>query len=129
MLIDSADVFLGWEDVESVLGQPGLGFMPLVEEESLRLICDISSFSPLMESCRTLRTNLRFAAEQPIRSLAVTSSVPAEGKSTTAANLAMAMAMSMDRNRIILVDADLRRPAQHKLFKVDSSPGLVDILL
>jgi capsular exopolysaccharide synthesis family protein len=57
----------------------------------------------------------------------VTSSVPAEGKSTTVANLAMSMAM--ENKRVIIVDADLRRPSQHKLFKVDSSPGLTDILL
>jgi capsular exopolysaccharide synthesis family protein len=100
----------------------------MIEEEGLRMIRDISTFSPLMESYRSLRTNINFAAVgSSLRTMIVTSSVPAEGKSTTVANLAMAMAM--EGKRVIIVDADLRRPSQHKLFKADSSPGLTDILL
>ena len=116
------------EEAERVLRMPNLGHIPMIEEEGLRLIKDISAFSPLMESYRSLRTNINFAAVgSPIRSLVVTSSVPAEGKSTTVANLAMAMAL--DSKRVIIVDADLRRPSQHKLFKIDSSPGLTDLLV
>ncbi len=116
------------EEAERVLRLPNLGHVPMIEEEGLRLIKDISAFSPLMESYRTLRSNINFAAVgNPIRSLVVTSSVPAEGKSTTVANLAMAMAL--DSKRVIIVDADLRRPSQHKLFKIDSSPGLTDLLV
>ena len=116
------------EEAERVLHQPTLGLIPMIEEEGLRLIRDISTFSPLMEAYRSLRTNINFAAVgTPIRSLVVTSSVPAEGKSTTVANLAMAMAL--DNKRVIVVDADLRRPSVHKLFKIDSSPGLTDILV
>jgi capsular exopolysaccharide synthesis family protein len=116
------------EEAERVLRQPTLGHIPMIEEEGLRLIRDISSFSPLMEAYRSLRTNINFAAVgTPIHSLVVTSSVPAEGKSTTVANLAMAMAL--DNKRVIVVDADLRRPSLHKLFKIDSSPGLTDILV
>ena len=116
------------EEAERVLRLPSLGQVPLIEEEGLRMIRDISTFSPLMESYRSLRTNINFAAVgSPMRTLLVTSSMPAEGKSTTVANLAMSMAM--EGKRVIIVDADLRRPSQHKLFKVDSSPGLTDILL
>lgn len=116
------------EEAERVLRLPSLGHVPMIEEEGLRLIKDISTFSPLMESYRSLRTNINFAAVgTPVRSIVVTSSVPAEGKSTTVANLAMAMAL--DNKRVIIVDADLRRPSQHKLFKIDSSPGLTDILV
>jgi len=116
------------EDAERALAIPNLGYIPMIEEEGLRLIRDISTFSPLMESYRTLRTNINFAAVgHDVKSILVTSSVPAEGKSTTCANLAMAMAL--DGKRVIIVDADLRRPAQHKLFKVSSSPGLTDILV
>lgn len=116
------------EDSERVLRLPNLGHVPLVEELGLRLIRDISSFSPLMESYRSLRTNLNFAAVgHEVNVLLITSSVPSEGKSTTAANLAMAMAL--DGKRVIIVDADLRRPSQHKLFKVESSPGLTDLLV
>jgi len=120
--INSAD------EAERVLKLPSLGYIPNIEEEGLRLIRDISTFSPLMESYRTLRTNINFAAVgNAVRSMVVTSSVPAEGKSTTCANLAMAMAM--DGKKVIIVDADLRRPSQHHLFKVDASPGLTDILI
>lgn len=120
--INSAD------EAERVLKLPSLGYIPLIEEEGLRLIRDISTFSPLMESYRTLRTNINFAAVgNQVRSMVVTSSVPAEGKSTTCANLAMAMAM--DGKKVIIVDADLRRPSQHHLFKVDASPGLTDLLI
>ena len=116
------------EEAERVLRLPNLGHVPLVEEEGLRLIRDISTFSPLMESYRSLRTNINFAAVgTKLRSLVVTSSVPAEGKSTTAANLAMAMAL--DGKRVIIIDADLRRPSLHKLFRLESSPGLTDILV
>ena len=116
------------EEAERVLRLPSLGQVPLIEEEGLRMIRDISTFSPLMESYRSLRTNINFAAVgAALRTMVVTSSVPAEGKSTTVANLAMSMAM--EGKRVIIVDADLRRPSQHKLFKVDSSPGLTDILL
>ncbi|MFM2414186.1 MAG: hypothetical protein RJB05_1362, partial [Armatimonadota bacterium] len=116
------------EEAERVLRLPSLGHVPMVEEEGLRLIRDISSFSPLMESYRSLRTNLNFAAVgNELRTLLITSSVPSEGKSTTAANLAMALAL--DGKRVVIVDADLRRPSQHKLFKVESSPGLTDVLV
>ena len=116
------------EEAERVLRVPTLGHIPMIEEEGLRLIRDISTFSPLMEAYRSLRTNINFAAVgSQLRSLVVTSSVPAEGKSTTVANLAMAMAL--DNKRVIVVDADLRRPSLHKLFKKDSSPGLTDLLV
>jgi succinoglycan biosynthesis transport protein ExoP len=116
------------EEAERALGLPSLGYIPMIEEEGLRLIRDISTFSPLMESYRTLRTNINFAAVgSDLKAIVVTSSVPAEGKSTTCANLAMAMAL--DGKRVVIVDADLRRPAQHKLFKTSSSPGLTDILV
>ncbi|GAB4466704.1 MAG: polysaccharide biosynthesis tyrosine autokinase [Armatimonadaceae bacterium] len=116
------------EEAERVLRLPSLGHIPLIEEEGLRLIRDISTFSPLMEAYRSLRTNINFAAVgNQVKSIVITSSVPAEGKSTTVANLAMAMAL--DGKRVIIVDADLRRPSMHKLFKIDSSPGLTDVLV
>ncbi|MDX1933048.1 MAG: polysaccharide biosynthesis tyrosine autokinase [Capsulimonadales bacterium] len=116
------------EESERLLNLPSLGWIPMIEEEGLRLIKETSSFSPLMESYRSLRTNINFAAVgRPVRSLVVTSSLAAEGKSTTVANLAMAMAM--ERKRVIIVDADLRRPSLHRLFKVEATPGLTDVLV
>ncbi len=116
------------DEAERVLRLPSLGLVPAIEEEGLRLIRDLKSFSPITEAYRSLRSNIAFAAvDNPVRAIAVTSSGPGEGKSTTIANLAMAMAM--DGKRVIVVDADLRRPTQHKLFKVNRSPGLTDILV
>lgn len=129
--IDSDEVFLtarDRDDAEILLGVPTVGFIPAIDEPERRLIRNIDTFSPLMEYFRSLRTNVGFLAEPPLRSLAVVSSVPAEGKSTVVANLAMAFALKVENNRVILVDTDLRRPSQHKLFAMDSSPGLTDVL-
>lgn len=84
--------------------------------------------SPVSEAYRTLRTNLSFySLDYPIRSLVVTSPGPSEGKSTTAANLAVTMAQS--GRRTILVDCDLRRPTQHTLFSLSQEPGLTNLIL
>ena len=82
--------------------------------------------SPAAEAYRTLRINLEFASvDERLCTLLVTSSGPGEGKSTALANLAVAMSDG-DRD-IILVDADLRRPSQHKLFGLDNERGLSDM--
>ena len=65
--------------------------------------------------------------EKPFRSLAVTSSQPAEGKTTTVANLAAILSTNF-KKKVMIIDADLRRPAIHKFFGIPKSPGLVDIL-
>jgi capsular exopolysaccharide synthesis family protein len=79
--------------------------------------------SPAAEAYRTLRTNLYFSSlDQALETLVVTSAAPGDGKSTTLGNLAVTMAQS--EKRTILVDADLRRPALHKLFDVSNSQGL-----
>ncbi|MFM7320042.1 MAG: polysaccharide biosynthesis tyrosine autokinase [Armatimonadota bacterium] len=118
------------DEARKALGIPSLGQVPLVEEAGLRLIRDISTFSPLSESFRNLRTSLTFAAVGvEMRSLLITSSQPAEGKSTTAANLATTMADSFEGRKVILVDADLRRPSQDKLFRLERAPGLTEVLL
>ena len=80
------------------------------------------------EAYRVLRANLRFAAlDHPLRSVTVVSPEPGEGKSTTAANLAAAMAQT--GQRVILVDADLRRPTLHQMFGVGNNVGLTTALL
>jgi capsular exopolysaccharide synthesis family protein len=79
------------------------------------------------ESYRNLAVNVQFASiDKPIKSLLVTSSIPGEGKTTTASNLAMIMARP--DNRVLLVDADLRRPRVHRIFRQDRLPGLTDLL-
>lgn len=84
--------------------------------------------SPIAEAYRTIRTGIRFASvDKPIRTLLVTSAGPSEGKSTTAANLAIVMAQS--GKKVLLVDADLRKPVQHKLWQLPNNFGLTGALL
>ncbi|CAN5848324.1 hypothetical protein BH23GEM7_BH23GEM7_08100 [soil metagenome] len=80
------------------------------------------------EAYRTLRTNLIFSqAVQTLRVIAVSSAVGEEGKTTTAANLAIAFAQQ--GMRVILIGGDLRRPRVEKIFGVPREPGLTDLLL
>lgn len=82
--------------------------------------------SAAAEAYRTLRTNIEFSSvDETLRTLLVTSSAPADDKSAIVANLAVAMADG-DR-RIILVDADLRRPAQHTLFELPNERGFTSL--
>jgi capsular exopolysaccharide synthesis family protein len=84
--------------------------------------------SPAAEAFRTLRTNLIFSSlDRPITTLVVTSPAPDEGKSTTLANLAVTMAQA--GRRTILVDCDLRRPTQHRLWGVSNGRGLTSMVL
>lgn len=116
------------DEAERVFHLPTLGLLPLVPEEGLRLLKSTRAFSPFTEAYRGLRTNIGFAAvDNPIRTLLITSTSPGEGKSHIAANLAIAMAM--EGRRVVVLDADLRRPTQHKLFGLEQTPGLTDVLI
>ena len=85
--------------------------------------------SPIAEAYRGLRTAILFAnVDKPTRSILITSAGPGEGKSTTAANLGVVMAQA--GHRVLLIDADLRRPRQHKIFDLaGNSFGLTNLLL
>jgi capsular exopolysaccharide synthesis family protein len=84
--------------------------------------------SPAAEAYRTLRTNLTFAAlDNPIETLVITSAAPDDAKAKVVANLAVAMAQS--ERRTILVEADLRRPDLHKIFRVAGEPGLTTMIV
>ena len=79
----------------------------------------------LQEAYRALRTNVQFLAEDK-RVIEITSPDPAQGKSTVTANLGAALAqIGID---CVIVDADLRRPTQHKVFGIDNSTGLSNLL-
>jgi capsular exopolysaccharide synthesis family protein len=83
--------------------------------------------SPFSEAYRAIRTNLFFATfNDPFKVIMVTSAVPAEGKTTTSVNLATVMAQN--GSRVLLIDADLRRPHVHSVLGVERSPGLADVL-
>jgi receptor protein-tyrosine kinase len=82
-----------------------------------------------MEEFRMLRTRLNHMKTlQPIHSVVITSASPAEGKSLTAANLALAQA-HLAGNMTLLADFDFRRPIVHTLFGIDRTPGITDYLL
>ena len=81
----------------------------------------------MAESYRMLRSNLEFArVDRPIHTILVTSALPGEGKTVTAANLAIAFAL--EGRRVLLVDADLRKPAVHNLFDIPNTQGLTTML-
>jgi len=83
---------------------------------------------PAAEAARTLRTNLRFvAAETQLRSVAITSAGEGEGKTTVAANLAAAA--SRAGTKVLLIDADLRRPTVHKVFGLDNVGGTSELIV
>jgi len=81
------------------------------------LIAHNDTKSPVSEAYRAIRTNLQFAgAGKPLQLISFTSAEPNEGKSTTISNLAIVMAQ--DGKHVLLLDADMRKPVQHKLFQL-----------
>ncbi|WP_065962751.1 polysaccharide biosynthesis tyrosine autokinase [Curtobacterium sp. UCD-KPL2560] len=117
------------EEIESITGAPAIGsiaFDRVVREQPL--VVHANAVEQRSEEFRRLRTNLQFLeVERATRSFAVTSSVKGEGKSTTAANLAIALAQN--GARVALVDADLRRPRIAHLMGIEGAAGLTDVLI
>ena len=113
------------DEVESLTGAGVLGVIPITS--SLAGKAGDGDLGIASEALRQLRTNLRFVnVDQPPRSIVVTSANPGEGKSTVSSALARLLAESGQPT--ILVDADLRRPAQAKLFERDGLVGLTQVL-
>ncbi len=103
-------------DVESKLGLPVLASLPIVSEPGIRTerIVEQNPQAMFSEGIRTARTGILLSAiDEPHRAVVVTSSVPGEGKTTFATNLALAFSQT---KRVVLVDADMRRPSIGKLF-------------
>jgi capsular exopolysaccharide synthesis family protein len=91
-----------------------------------RLVIHLPDSSHTTEEFRTLRTNLLYTSDKDNRVYVVSSASPQEGKSITTANLAASMALS--GLKVLLIDADLRRPRQHEIFGLDNTIGLTTLL-
>ena len=118
-------------DVEEYLGMPLLGrlYEPqrgLRARDELAMI--VTPDAPETEAFQLLATNIEFTnLDRGAKSFMVTSANPAEGKSTSVANLAVTFARS--GKRVILVDLDLRRPVAHRFFGLSVSPGITEVTL
>jgi capsular exopolysaccharide synthesis family protein len=135
------------DDVERDLGVPFLGLIPEIDETSVRygrkgksrrrirgpdvnreLIVKEYPMSGTAEAARAIRTNLMFMApDKPYKTILITSGGPAEGKTTVACCIAIAMAQA--GQRVILIDCDLRRPRLHRIFNKSNDLGITARLL
>lgn len=124
------NTFKGTDDVENKLNLPVLGILPLVKKKDRKEVAHLfesDKNKAFSESIRTIRTSVVLSGiDKPHKVIVVTSSVPGEGKSTVAANLAIAMGQM---EKVILIDADMRRPTLAKNFDFAvGTPGLANVI-
>jgi capsular exopolysaccharide synthesis family protein len=142
LILEKADKSIRtMDDVRELLGFTILGVIPsFTKEQKLifgseesqyahqRLMVNYAPRSPISEAYRMLRANLTFVStDKQLKVIVVSSSVPQEGKSTVSANLALLMAQ-MER-KVLLVDADLRRPVQHHIWELPNTQGLSHVIV
>jgi capsular exopolysaccharide synthesis family protein len=123
------DTIKSTEEVTRLFPFPTIGFLGELErgKDGTLSVADRprSSFA---ETFRSLRTNLEFASvDRPLKTLLVTSAMPGDGKSSTAFNLALIIAQR--GKKVVLIDADLRKPKIHTLLGVPNRDGLSDLFL
>ena len=125
------------DDLRDQMDLPLLGLIPAIRADRGRrsdgasvgrLITHADPRSPVAEAYRSMRTNLAFArAQQSPQAIVIASPGPSDGKSTTAANLAITFAQQGQRT--LLIDADLRRAVLDKAFHAARSPGLTEVII
>ena len=115
------------EDLRGRIVAPVLGRIPAGSLRKAPLLSEGNQDWVRAEAFRQLRTNLQFVdIEKPVAVLAITSSLPAEGKSSTAANLAITF--SEAGKKVLLIEGDLRRPVLADLFRLEGAVGLTNVL-
>lgn len=116
------------DDLEHVGDVVFLGAIPKFSTARGNLLSTRPRTDSVFEAYRTVRNSLKFASlDSPLKSIVVTSSIESEGKSLTAANLGISLAH--EGGRVIIVDADLRKPMVHTLFAVPNDIGVTSVLL
>ena len=119
------------EEVKAYLGLPALGMVPALAPKSWKgrePLIHIGVPPGFAEAFRTIRTNVLFSsAEEGSRALVITSTGPGEGKTTVASNLAIGFAQA--GQRVLLIDADMRRPRVHDVFARRQEPGLSNVMV
>lgn len=115
------------QELKACLPIPFLGMVPTIDIKGTDPLVSRDVPANFAEAIKTIRTNVLFSsAESGMRSLVVTSSGPGEGKSLVSTNLAIALAQV--GQRVLLIDADMRRPRVHEIFATDQEPGLSNVL-
>jgi succinoglycan biosynthesis transport protein ExoP len=126
-LVDYLDDTIKNPDEAKELGITLLGTVPKFRRKESHIISQRDPKDPISEAYRTIRNSLKFASlDKPIKSLLITSSMQGEGKSTTVVNLGISIAR--EGKKVLLVDADLRKPAIHEILEVSNSIGVTTIL-
>jgi polysaccharide biosynthesis transport protein len=132
LLLEALDKSLkNVDEAKRLLGYPLLGTVPNLAEKG-KMVTEIPArdnpYSSGSMAFEMLMTNLAFSvSDKELRVIVVTSSVPSEGKSTVAANLAVAKAQL--GKRVLLIDADMRRPRQHEIWELQNFMGLSNALV
>ncbi|MDD5677955.1 MAG: polysaccharide biosynthesis tyrosine autokinase [Kiritimatiellae bacterium] len=126
-LIDSADDTIKSAADVQARGLTVMGVVPFIRSRESRSIAGRESRDPVCEAYRAIRNQIDFARQaKPFKSLLIASAMAGEGKTVTAANLGVALARAM--KNVLLVDANLRKPALHQVFDLPNAKGLTTLL-